>query len=518
MAQHLTSKDISSPGQANTLFGEEKGLLVCRPGRACKPWITIPEGCYALVTSYGQNLDYEGKAVWPAGMHTAWNPFDKKISNLVTKQSVVFDMPVKGCKTLDNITVEIDLSIVFRIMGEESKGEDPELVRDFVYRVTPNGLQTQLRDAGEEAVRSLARSILHTEVYGLRNTAGKAQSVPPPQQNVNVDVRDDEFVAAEVDNVDTQNEDGTNVTYATHDERDAERARLAAAKAQKVTSSFMRSLNSQFKPQGVEITDVIITDVSLPSHIQQQMESKTYVISEQAQQKMQQQYDLLVLSQNEEIETLKQSHKEERLQEKQHAEKERKEVEVMLNEMKATLQAELNSIRQDTEVEIQQINADKELQVARLRQEIQEVLAKERSTSKADAQKMLAETRKKELELKSSADLEASRNTAKASQVLAEAEGKAAPLLAVARQFELDQMKNKVYESLAKNDELIVSAEADPNINTLLLCDSILSEKAGKGNKSQVLAELMVLQRNGQVLLNVQDSLQGSGKPSLGQR
>jgi len=510
MAQNLTSLDISSPGEANRLFGEHKGLLVCRPGRACKPWITIPEGCYALVTEFAKNIDYSGKAVWPPGYHVATNPWGKQISNLVTKQSVVFDMPVKGCKTLDNITVEINLSVVFRIMGEEAKGEDPELVRDFVYRVSPKGLETQLRDAGEEAVRSLARSILHTEVYGLRNTSGKSQSEARSNGKVNLDVRDDEFVAAEVNAIDTQNTDGTQVQYSTHDEVDAQRARLAAEKAQKVTASFLRSLNSQFTPQGVEITDVIITDVTLPAHIQQQMESKTYVISEQAQQKMQQQYDLLVLSQNEEIETLKQSQTEERLQEKQHAEKERKEVEVMLNEMKANLQAQLNSVRQDAEVEIQQIKADKELQVARLQQEIQEVLTKERSQSQADSQKMLAETRKRELELKASADLEASRNSAKAAQLLAEAEGKAAPLLAVARQFELDQMKNQVYESLAKNEELVVSAESDPNLNTLLLCDSILSEKAGKGDKSQVLAELMVLQRNGQVLLNVGDSLQSN--------
>jgi hypothetical protein len=304
---------------------------------------------------------------------------------------------------------------------------------------------------------------------------------------VNLDLHDDQFVAAELGNVDTQNTDGTNVNYATHDAMDAQRARLAASKAQKVTASFLRALNSQFKHQGVEITDVIITNVTLPAHIQQQMESKTYIISEQALQKMQQQYDLLVLSQTEEIATLKQSHQEERLQETQQSEKERKEIEVQLNQMKAALQAELNTIRQEAAVEVQQIKAGKELQIARLQQQIHEVLTKERSMSQADAQKMLAETRKKELELKSSADLEASHNTAHGVQLLAEAEGRAAPLLAVARQYELDKMKNQIYEALSKNDELVVSAESDPNINTLLLCDSILSKKAGKGNKSQVI-------------------------------
>jgi hypothetical protein len=78
MAQNLTSLDISTPGQANALFGEEKGLLVCRPGRSCVPWISIPEGCYALVTDYGKNLDYidpntgGSSAVWPAGFHQGW--------------------------------------------------------------------------------------------------------------------------------------------------------------------------------------------------------------------------------------------------------------------------------------------------------------------------------------------------------------------------------------------------------------------------------------------------------------
>lgn len=42
------------------------------------------------------------------------------------------------------------------------------LTRTFVYRVTPRGLEQQLMDACEEATRSVARSLQHLEVYGLR--------------------------------------------------------------------------------------------------------------------------------------------------------------------------------------------------------------------------------------------------------------------------------------------------------------------------------------------------------------
>ena len=49
---HLYSKDVGSVGEVTKLFGEEKGLLVCRPGRFIRPWFSVPEGCYALATRW----------------------------------------------------------------------------------------------------------------------------------------------------------------------------------------------------------------------------------------------------------------------------------------------------------------------------------------------------------------------------------------------------------------------------------------------------------------------------------
>lgn len=60
------------------------------------------------------------QAVWPAGFHMGM-PWRLRVSNLVTKQNVVFDLPVKGCTTKDNVTVEIDVAIVFRIMGDKTR-------------------------------------------------------------------------------------------------------------------------------------------------------------------------------------------------------------------------------------------------------------------------------------------------------------------------------------------------------------------------------------------------------------
>ena len=40
-------------------------------------------------------------------------------------------------------------------------------MRIFVYKLGPRGLAQQLRDAQDEAVRALARSVNHEQVYGL---------------------------------------------------------------------------------------------------------------------------------------------------------------------------------------------------------------------------------------------------------------------------------------------------------------------------------------------------------------
>ena len=113
----------------------------------------------------------------------------------MTQQAIVLDLPVKACKTKDNVTVNIDIALAFRIMGNAELGEDPDLVRKFVHELKPRGLEQQLRDAQDEAVRALARSLVHTEIYGIRSgentkhiqsTAAAAGEAPNP-----ADFRDD---------------------------------------------------------------------------------------------------------------------------------------------------------------------------------------------------------------------------------------------------------------------------------------------------------------------------------------
>lgn len=90
---------------------------------------------------------------------------------------------------------------------------------------------------------------------------------------------------------------------------------------------------------------------------------------------------------------------------------------------------------------------------------------------------------------------------------MAKAEGVAAPCVEARKQYETRQKQMAVWESLADNKELVVSGEKSDELNAIMLCDAVMGERAaGRETKSQVLAEMLVMQRGSKVMLNMEDS------------
>merc|ERR1712196_554387 len=121
----------------------------------------------------------------------------------------------------------------------------------------------------------------------------------------------------------------------------------------------------------------------------------------------------------------------------------------------------------------------------------------------ATAEKTKAETDLYEASKLSEANLQKAKNEGAASELMAKAEGVAAPYVEARKQFETKQKQMAVWEKLSKNPNLVVSGETNEELNTLMLCDAIMDEKADKGTKSQVLAEMLVMQRGSKVMLNL---------------
>lgn len=90
------------------------------------PYIYVPEGTHAVITSHGKfdHIKSEGGLVWCM----PWT----KIQFLVTTQDIVYRFPVRACPTYDNIFVALDIAVVFKCIPNE------QAIFNFCYRISIN--------------------------------------------------------------------------------------------------------------------------------------------------------------------------------------------------------------------------------------------------------------------------------------------------------------------------------------------------------------------------------------------
>jgi regulator of protease activity HflC (stomatin/prohibitin superfamily) len=297
---------------------------------------------------------------------------------------MMFNTEIKGCKTKDNVTVLIDVSVVLRVMGdnpEERPGDDPQNVYKFVHEVTPVGLQAQLKDAQAEAVRTLARSVYHTEVFGLRNVC-----------HSELEGVQEKLFSTEVTSEKT-NEQEQKDTEGEHDYYDSLVANFNVAAGASVTEAMRVRLNRQFNEQGIEILDVIIKDIKLPETIQSQMSQKTMVISQNAMQRIQQKHDMLGLIQEEEIKTLNQTHSEKRKELLEDGKFECIMEDIKLQTVHAEGDRQIKSIETQMSIDVELVQVESNLTVQRMRDETKLETERIREQSVADSEIELAKAR-----------------------------------------------------------------------------------------------------------------------------
>ncbi|KAE9358838.1 hypothetical protein PF008_g2513 [Phytophthora fragariae] len=472
----LLCTETISVDKANRVFGacyNGNTVIMINPRPSMfRPYIRVPEGMYALVQNQGRDMDYtkDGvtSAVWPAGFHWA-GPWTQ-VSHLVTKQFIVFETPIKGCKTLDNVTVRIDMCLIFRIMGDASKGEDPKLVQRFVYELGPNGLEVQLRAAQDEAVRGLARSVQHTEVYKLRD--GTMQENFNTGKLAMLKREDSERTPTEVKTIcedESANPDapqspppGQNTPYF-------------------VTEDIKKNLNAQFNTYGVEITSVAITNVKLPPTFVEQMQSRTTHLSTIKEQNMKQMNDMQMLSYKEEIDTTKLARKMMLMEEEQTGKAKGAEIQKEIDMVDTDTRVIQNQIAQETKVQCNKIAAEASLAIEHIHADTDRISSEIAFRSDTDIRLVQAEEEACKMQLQAEVEELISGGEAKAKEIIARAEGAAAKKLEKFRAHQLDMQRLEVLHSLSQNPKTIVTGNAS----------------------NSLLAEMMVANQHGKVLLNV---------------
>jgi hypothetical protein len=109
----LTQQEVYDTNDAINIFAQTSGselpLVLVPTDRSCLSYFMfVPDGVHVIMHKFGAEVQDVHAGF---GFYPPWN----KIAFLVSKQSCSYNAPVKGCPTKDNVRVQIDLTIVFRI-------------------------------------------------------------------------------------------------------------------------------------------------------------------------------------------------------------------------------------------------------------------------------------------------------------------------------------------------------------------------------------------------------------------
>lgn len=440
--------------------------IVLTPGRnSCSFYICIPNGFKALVTS---NQRYIG--IWDPGFHFA-RPWEM-VSSLVTEQYIVYDTPVKECPTMDNVMVEVDVSVVFHIKDEE------EDVRNFVYKLGPVELENMLHAYQEEAVRAMARQKKYSSIYDLMDMEELElpQKVAAANDKAGVEPAHGELAAEpvlmpgqtgnsfEMQALKQNNEEGK-------DDDDA-------PNVGDQLENTKRSMNKRLNTFGVNVYSITITNVVLPNEFRAQMEDATTFDSKNRRAHAEQQFLILVQNDQETREKARQLLREEL------AEAQAKNEQRIANEMKITHKFEAETakliagILEEQNAQVRHITTAGELEVARLEKAKELELASLAAEATAEVARIKTEMEAYVMTVKANSDAEVKILEAEELKIIAEAEGQASSKLAHRRDYMAKMSQLRVLQNLGQNDQVVISGTNK---------DSVVAQMVGAKNSSLAL-------------------------------
>lgn len=423
--------------------GQRKVPLTLTPAEtSCNFYVAVPEGFWALIHSFGQFV-----ARWEAGFHYC-KPWIN-VYKLVTQQYITYDTPVKQCPTLDNVMVEIDVSVVFYIK------QDLEDVKRFCYEIGPPKLDDMLAAYQQQTVRVMARNKKYSNIYDLMDT----EELELPE--VKEDTAPHGNMKAEKP-IGMDKDDLQMTPLKKIDPRDLNKDGVVDISEQ--LANIKKKMNEEFQDAGIAIYSITITNVVLPADFRNQMESATTFESKNRCAEAEQEYNLLVIKDQE-----KRAQAEQRLGE-ELAEMKAKNQQRLAGEAKLTanyaagteaimadirekMNSDLRAIRTASELavakmekqrdlELAQIDAETDAEVLRINTEVDAYIMSERAKTKQAVAAMEAET----------------------TRLLAEAEKVAATRLIAKRDFEAKMAQLRILRNLACNSQVSVSGTNKDNV------------------------------------------------------
>eukprot|EP00817_Percolomonadidae_sp_ATCC50343_P000901 CAMPEP_0117429848 /NCGR_PEP_ID=MMETSP0758-20121206/9381_1 /TAXON_ID=63605 /ORGANISM="Percolomonas cosmopolitus, Strain AE-1 (ATCC 50343)" /LENGTH=298 /DNA_ID=CAMNT_0005217265 /DNA_START=341 /DNA_END=1233 /DNA_ORIENTATION=+ len=228
-------------------------------------------------------------------------------------------------------------------------------------------------------------------------------------------------------------------------------------------SEITKDLDRKFHEYGVDITDLMITDVGLPKQMADRLERETTFHSKNRLQKRRQEFDLLRKNNSEFYEELKLKYKNERLEEKEN------------NNREITyIRKEVDEIEGHTAKMLAEIDAEMDDVILNITQESKKFETEKLAERDALLLKMLAEAKAKKADMeaktfeyiegkKADVEFQLAQNDAEVTRTMAKAEAKAAPKLRAERAYKIQQRSIDVLSDMSSNASHVVVAGSTGN-------------------------------------------------------
>jgi len=369
-------------------------VLVPANRLCCSCSYTVPSGVSCLSQRFGADCDpivKEEMQLTEPGFHCA--PAWTQVKYCVTKQACTYDAPVKLCPTVDNVMVDVELTLVFKI------GPEPELVRNFVYKLGAIRFNEFLSGAVDEAMRQLVRGEKLENVLELRGSS------------------------------------------------------------QAGVRRVLESLNMKFKDFGVRFLRAAIKEVRLGGMLEKLMEETTNFRTKIKDIEKEHEVEMkkVVYDYEQRRAELDRDY-DRRLQDIENdmtvALIDRKKMKIAAESKK-----EVNITKAEENRSVERLKAQADLDVSTMqgKQTNEALLAK--VYAKAESQKIEALRDCKVRIAESKAMVEVAKNNAEALRTEALAEGKAAASLKTVREWELQMAKLEVSEMMARKSKIVIAGE-----------------------------------------------------------
>jgi regulator of protease activity HflC (stomatin/prohibitin superfamily) len=294
--------------------------------------------------------------------------------------------------------VTIDITLVFHVEDEEQK------LRDFAFKLGPEGLDQMLQQIQQDSVRALVRQRTYDQVYDLMNV-----------------VHDDAL------------------------------------------SGTRKDLNTSLAEYGVVVSDLNITNVHLPEDMHKSMQTSTIYHNENEYAKLKQEHEVLLIDNDEkekkEIQLMKEKLEQFEAERKNALAKEQAEYQIIRAETKKILA----EIKEQENADVKRIHADSRLEVAGITRKRDVSLATIKAGGQAEADQLLVEARAFEIGKKAEADRIVAEKKAEALTIEADAEAEAAALLTSVRLFKEKMRQLQVIEGLSTNRDISISGKNADN-------------------------------------------------------